>query len=48
MPRAIRKIALSVALVLIMSVLVTLAPGQSGGTTQGDKNAGHKYDKLYL
>ena len=45
MPGAIRKIALSVALLLIVSVLVTLAPGQSGGATQGDKNAGHKYDK---
>ena len=44
MPRAIRKIALSLALVLAVSVWVTLA-GQPGGTSQGDKNAGHKYDK---
>jgi hypothetical protein len=46
MPRAIRKITFSVSLLFIVSVLVTFAPGQSGGTSQGDKNAGHKYDKL--
>jgi quercetin dioxygenase-like cupin family protein len=45
MSKAIRKIALSIALVLVLSVLVTLTLGQSGGTSQGDKNVGHKYDK---
>ena len=43
MPKAIRKIALSVALVLIVSIYSTVAPGQSGKTSQGDKNAGQKY-----
>jgi mannose-6-phosphate isomerase-like protein (cupin superfamily) len=46
MPKAIRKIALSVALVLIISVWATVTPGQSSGTSQGDKSVGQKYAEL--
>ncbi len=46
MPKAIRKIALPVALVLIASIWATVAPGQSSGTSQSDKSAGQKFAGL--
>jgi mannose-6-phosphate isomerase-like protein (cupin superfamily) len=45
MPKAIRRIELSVALLLIVSVLAAVAPGQSGGTSPGNESAGQKYAK---
>jgi hypothetical protein len=46
MPRSIRKITLSMALLLIISTWVTVTPGQSSGTSQGDKSVGHRYVSL--
>jgi len=45
MPKAIQKFGIFAALVLIVSVLATLAPGQSGKKSPADKSGEQKYAK---
>src|SRR5512137_2172128 len=46
MPKAIQKFGIFSALVLILSVLATVVPGQSGKTSPDKKSAGQKYANL--
>jgi len=46
MPKAIRRVVLSVVLVLTASIWPAVTPGQSGGQNQGDKGLGQKYAGL--
>jgi hypothetical protein len=46
MPKAIRKIATSAVIVLIVSIWAIVTPGQPSETSQGDKSVGQKYAGL--